>query len=213
MDFDIRGGPRTGQCIGMTHGPDAPRRGWRDSLTPLSHRSAMHRRTLLLALALSAPLSLRAQAALTPDQAEARAIFEQLIDIKTSYKEGSTSPAAHAIAQRFLDAGFPAADVHVLGPAGDKDSNVVVRMALVAASASAMRRSISSASCGSKVCSVSPVVGLMVAMAMVLPFVVQGWVSKTSGCRARPRRVRLMWPSRICSAPSESPSRIATASM
>jgi len=35
---------------------------------------------------------------------------------------------AHAIAQRFLDAGFSAADVHVLGPAGDKDSNVVVRM-------------------------------------------------------------------------------------
>jgi acetylornithine deacetylase/succinyl-diaminopimelate desuccinylase-like protein len=88
----------------------------------------MPRRSLLLALALLAPLSLRAQAALTTDQAEARAIFEQLIDINSSYKEGSTSPAAHAIAKRFLDAGFPAADVHVLGPAGDKDSNVVVRM-------------------------------------------------------------------------------------
>ena len=87
----------------------------------------MHRRSLALALVLLAPHSVRAQA-LTADQAEARAIFEQLIDIKTSYKEGSTSPAAHAIAQRFLDAGFPAADVHVLGPAGDKDSNVVVRM-------------------------------------------------------------------------------------
>jgi len=88
----------------------------------------MLRPSLLLALALLAPLSARAQAALTPDQAEARAIFQQLIEIKSSYKEGSTSPAAHAIAQRFLDAGFPAADVHVLGPAGDKDSNVVVRM-------------------------------------------------------------------------------------
>jgi acetylornithine deacetylase/succinyl-diaminopimelate desuccinylase-like protein len=70
----------------------------------------------------------RAQAALTPDQAEARAIFQQLIEIKTSYKEGSTSPAAHAMERRFLDAGFPAADIHVLGPAGDKDSNIVVRM-------------------------------------------------------------------------------------
>ena len=69
-----------------------------------------------------------AQTTLTADQAEARAIFQQLIETKTSYKEGSTSPAAHAIAQRFLAAGFPAADVHVLGPAGDKDSNVVVRM-------------------------------------------------------------------------------------
>jgi acetylornithine deacetylase/succinyl-diaminopimelate desuccinylase-like protein len=88
----------------------------------------MLRPSLLLALALLAPLSARAQSALTLDQVEARAIFQQLIEIKTSYKEGSTSPAAHAIAQRFLDAGFPAADVHVLGPAGDKDSNVVVRM-------------------------------------------------------------------------------------
>lgn len=88
----------------------------------------MPRSSLLLALALVAPISARAQAALTPDQAEARAIFQQLIEIKSSYKEGSTSPAAHAIAQRFLDAGFPAADVRVLGPAGDKDSNVVVRM-------------------------------------------------------------------------------------
>jgi acetylornithine deacetylase/succinyl-diaminopimelate desuccinylase-like protein len=88
----------------------------------------MHCRSLLVAVALLAPSSARSQAALTPDQAEARAIFEQLIDIKTSYKEGSTTPAARAVAQRFLAAGFPAANVHVLGPAGDKDSNVVVRM-------------------------------------------------------------------------------------
>jgi acetylornithine deacetylase/succinyl-diaminopimelate desuccinylase-like protein len=81
-----------------------------------------------LALALLAPVAAHTQTTLTPDQAEARAIFQQLIEIKTSYKEGSTSPAAHAIAQRFLNAGFPASDVHVLGPAGDKDSNVVVRM-------------------------------------------------------------------------------------
>lgn len=89
----------------------------------------MPRHSLLLTLSLAlVAFGARAQAALSPDQAEARAIFEQLIDTKTSYKEGSTSPAAHAIAKRFLDAGFPAADVHVLGPAGDKDSNVVVRM-------------------------------------------------------------------------------------
>jgi acetylornithine deacetylase/succinyl-diaminopimelate desuccinylase-like protein len=89
----------------------------------------MPRHSLLLTLALALLASAaRAQTTLTPDQAEARAIFQQLIETKTSFKEGSTSPAAHAIAQRFLDAGFPAADVHVLGPAGDKDSNVVVRM-------------------------------------------------------------------------------------
>lgn len=89
----------------------------------------MPRHSLLLTLSLALIASnARAQTALSPDQAEARAIFQQLIETKTSYKEGSTSPAAHAIAKRFLDAGFPAADVHVLGPAGDKDSNVVVRM-------------------------------------------------------------------------------------
>ena len=88
----------------------------------------MNRSSLLLALALLAPISVRAQTSLTPDQAEARAIFQQLIEIKTSYREGSTAPAAHAIAKRFLDAGFPAADVQVLGPSGDKDSNVVVRL-------------------------------------------------------------------------------------
>ena len=88
----------------------------------------MNRSSLLLALALLAPISVRAQTSLTPDQAEARAIFQQLIEIKTSYREGSTAPAAHAIAKRFLDAGFPATDVQVLGPSGDKDSNVVVRL-------------------------------------------------------------------------------------
>ena len=88
----------------------------------------MTRLPLVFALCLLAPLAAHSQTALTPDQVEARAIFQQLIDINTSYKEGSTAPAAHAVAQRFLDAGFPAADVQVLGPAGDKDSNVVVRM-------------------------------------------------------------------------------------
>jgi acetylornithine deacetylase/succinyl-diaminopimelate desuccinylase-like protein len=87
----------------------------------------MPRHSAILALFLIASAA-RAQAPLTRDQAEARAIFQQLVETKTSFKEGSTSPAAHAIAQRFLDAGFPATDVQVLGPAGAKDSNVVVRM-------------------------------------------------------------------------------------
>lgn len=73
-------------------------------------------------------VSLGAQTPLTSDQAEARAIFRELIEINTSYKGGSTSPAARAIAARFLAAGFPASDVRVIGPAGDKDSSVIVRM-------------------------------------------------------------------------------------
>src|ERR1700731_4608813 len=73
--------------------------------------------------------SLLAQTTLTPDQTEARKIFKELIEINSSYKGGSTTPAAHAIARRFRAAGFPGADVRVLGPAGDKDSSVIVRMA------------------------------------------------------------------------------------
>ena len=88
----------------------------------------MTRIALMLALALLAALPARAQGTLTPNQVEARAIFKQLIETNTSYKEGSTSPAARAMAKRFLDAGFPATDVQLLGPAGDKDSNLVVRM-------------------------------------------------------------------------------------
>ena len=69
-----------------------------------------------------------AQQALNPNQAEARDIFRELIEINTAYKAGSTSPAARAIASRFLAAGFPAKDVTVIGPPGDKDSSVIVRM-------------------------------------------------------------------------------------
>jgi len=75
-----------------------------------------------------ATLSLGAQVPSTPDAKEAREIFQQLIEINTSYKEGSTTPAARAIAERFLAAGFPAKDVVILGPSGDKDSSVIVRM-------------------------------------------------------------------------------------
>jgi acetylornithine deacetylase/succinyl-diaminopimelate desuccinylase-like protein len=87
----------------------------------------MSRRTsLLLCLTLTAASRLHAQ---TPSasQREARDVLRELIGINTTYKHGSTTPAAHAVARRFLAAGFPASDVRVLGPAGDKDSNVVVR--------------------------------------------------------------------------------------
>ena len=69
-----------------------------------------------------------AQSSLTRDQQEARDIFRELIEINTAYKAGSTTPAARAIARRFLAGGFPANDVTVIGPAGDKDSSVIVRM-------------------------------------------------------------------------------------
>src|SRR5262249_31312892 len=81
----------------------------------------------VLALLLSAEGSAQ-KAALTADQQLARDVFRQLAEINTSFKGGSTGPAAKAVADRFLAAGFPAADVHIIGPHGDKDSNVVIRM-------------------------------------------------------------------------------------
>jgi acetylornithine deacetylase/succinyl-diaminopimelate desuccinylase-like protein len=95
---------------------------------PLTPNRMIARSIVALALVCQSAVSLSAQTALTPDQIEAREIFRELIEINSSYKGGSTSPAAHAIAARFLAAGFPASDVRVLGPAGDKDSSVIVRV-------------------------------------------------------------------------------------
>ena len=74
------------------------------------------------------PVAITAQTSLSRDQEEARDIFRELVEINTSYKGGSTTPAAQAIARRFRAAGFPDSDITVIGPAGDKDSSVIVRM-------------------------------------------------------------------------------------
>ena len=60
-------------------------------------------------------------------RALARDIFQQLIEINTTDSVGSTTVAAQAMAKRLLDAGFPAADVKVLGP-NDRKGNMVVRL-------------------------------------------------------------------------------------
>jgi acetylornithine deacetylase/succinyl-diaminopimelate desuccinylase-like protein len=53
-------------------------------------------------------------------------IFKQLIEINTTDSIGSTTAAAEAMAKRLLDAGFPKADVVVLGP-NDRKGNLVAR--------------------------------------------------------------------------------------
>jgi acetylornithine deacetylase/succinyl-diaminopimelate desuccinylase-like protein len=53
-------------------------------------------------------------------------IFKQLIEINTTDSIGSTTIAARAMAQRLLEAGFPAADVSVLGP-NERKGNMVAR--------------------------------------------------------------------------------------
>jgi acetylornithine deacetylase/succinyl-diaminopimelate desuccinylase-like protein len=71
-----------------------------------------------------------ALAASTVDDATrhlSREILEELIGINTTDSVGSTTVAANAMAKRLLDAGFPPADVKVLGP-NDRKGNMVARI-------------------------------------------------------------------------------------
>ncbi|HEY2809164.1 MAG TPA: M20/M25/M40 family metallo-hydrolase [Steroidobacteraceae bacterium] len=59
----------------------------------------------------------------------AHEVFKELIEINTTDSAaGNVTTAAEAMAKRFRDAGFPAADVVVLGPENPKKKNVVVRL-------------------------------------------------------------------------------------
>ena len=61
------------------------------------------------------------------DRAEAKAILKQLIEINTTDTPQGNVPTATAAMQKvFLDAGFPAEDVHLLGP-NERKQNLVVR--------------------------------------------------------------------------------------
>jgi acetylornithine deacetylase/succinyl-diaminopimelate desuccinylase-like protein len=62
----------------------------------------------------------------TDQQELAREIYKELIETNTSFTTGQTTPAAEAVARRLKAAGFPAADIQVLG-ASPKKMNVVVR--------------------------------------------------------------------------------------
>lgn len=80
------------------------------------------------ALALSATLASAQAKPLTPHQAAARAIYQELVEINTTDSVGSVTQAAQAMAARFRAAGFPAADVQVLIPAdAPTKGNLVVR--------------------------------------------------------------------------------------
>ncbi len=91
-------------------------------------------RRALAALALLSPAALAAQgarpAALTPYDALGRDLLRELVETNTTYSAGSTTRAATAMAARFRAAGFPAADVVIVGPdtgVDAKDRNLVVR--------------------------------------------------------------------------------------
>src|ERR1700691_1710598 len=66
-------------------------------------------------------------AASAEDRALALAIFKELIEINTTDTPlGNVTTATAAMQKRFLDAGFAAEDVHLLGPDARKQ-NLVVR--------------------------------------------------------------------------------------
>ena len=76
--------------------------------------------------------SLAAQSALptasSADRVEAHALFKELIEINTTDSPaGNVTTATVAMQKHFLAAGFPAEDVHLLGP-DPRKQNLVVRM-------------------------------------------------------------------------------------
>jgi acetylornithine deacetylase/succinyl-diaminopimelate desuccinylase-like protein len=56
----------------------------------------------------------------------AREVLKELIEINTTDSGGNITTAAEAMQKRFLDAGFPAADMQLVGP-NDRKKNLVVR--------------------------------------------------------------------------------------
>ena len=79
---------------------------------------------VMAVLAIVTPRVLLAQNA--AHETRAREIFKQLVEINTTQSVGNTTQAAEAMAARFKAAGFPDADVRVLGPSAKK-GNLVVR--------------------------------------------------------------------------------------
>src|SRR5262249_11419814 len=64
----------------------------------------------------------------TPFHQRWREILRELIETDTTHEHGSTTKAAEKMARRLRDAGFPAADVQVIGPSGSPNANLVARM-------------------------------------------------------------------------------------
>src|ERR1700688_4290326 len=80
------------------------------------------------ALLLIAPLACFAASNLPPDadQRLAHDIYKEIIEIKSGFTTGATTPVADAIAKRLRAAGFPDSDIF-LGGAIPTKSNLVVR--------------------------------------------------------------------------------------
>src|SRR3954467_10359408 len=82
-------------------------------------------RTLIL-LSLSAAFCTAANLPPAADQQLAREIYKEMVETKSGYTTGATTPIAEAVAARLRTAGFPASDVFV-GGASPTKANLVVR--------------------------------------------------------------------------------------
>jgi acetylornithine deacetylase/succinyl-diaminopimelate desuccinylase-like protein len=91
----------------------------------VEHRARLKSIGVVLA-ALAAPFAWCAPLSDSAAHDTAHDIFKQLIEINSTDSIGSTTLVAQAMAKRLLDAGFPAADVTVLGP-NDRKGNMVAR--------------------------------------------------------------------------------------
>src|ERR1700761_8184829 len=89
--------------------------------------SALHLSLLLAGSCFAASAQQALPHASAADRAEALGLFKQLIEINTTdTPQGNVTTATAAMQQRFLDAGFPPGDVHLLGP-DPRKQNLVVR--------------------------------------------------------------------------------------
>src|SRR5436190_15200657 len=81
-----------------------------------------------IALALLSGSTLAAQVAPTPevDKQLAREIYKEMVEVKSGFTTGATTPIAENVARRLKAAGFPDADIFVGGAIPTK-GNVVVR--------------------------------------------------------------------------------------
>src|SRR3981081_1095850 len=61
-----------------------------------------------------------------PDRQLAREIYKQIIEIKSGYTTGATTPVVEAVAGRLKEAGFPDSDIFIAGVIPSK-ANLVVR--------------------------------------------------------------------------------------
>jgi acetylornithine deacetylase/succinyl-diaminopimelate desuccinylase-like protein len=60
------------------------------------------------------------------EQELSRSIFKQIVEIKSGFSTGATTPVAKAMAERFRNAGFPDNDIFLGGPI-DRKWNLIVR--------------------------------------------------------------------------------------